>query len=106
MPTSVASIRIWADFHARDQDGRVFLTNVGSRKDLARYRAALRPGVRVVLYDSSQEAEGTLELREGSWLAEVDRATFKPTGNINLAREMGGWGFPPCLGYQSARFLV
>ena len=99
-------IRIWADFHTQDPSGRVPLNTAGSLRDLARYRNLLQPGTRVTLYESTFEVEGSLELEDGIWRAVVDWTTYRPTSSINLAREMRGWGFPPCLGYSAAHFIV
>lgn len=64
-------IRIYGDFNHRDEQGRVRLDTVGSERDIAKLESALRPGLQVTVFDDSYEAEGVLELVEGTWRARI-----------------------------------
>ena len=53
-------IRIYADFNTQDEQGRVVLTAVGSRRDIEEHEGMLAEGM-VLLYMTDEfEVEGTL----------------------------------------------
>lgn len=54
-------IRIYADFNSSDEQGRVRLSTVGSKKDIELHRASLKEGLEVILYTPGDfEVRGTL----------------------------------------------
>jgi hypothetical protein len=67
-------IRIYADFHNADPEGRLRLNCVGTMEDLARYRVELRAGEQLVLYSEELEVEGVVEYSEIErlWVAAID----------------------------------
>lgn len=70
-------IRIYADFNCQDEQGRVRLSTVGSRKDIERHRASLKEGMEVILYTPGDfEVHGTLTF-DGIWLGIPDFATIR-----------------------------
>lgn len=70
-------IRIYADFNARDAQGRAILTIPGSLPDIEQNRDALVSGLRVVLYTPEEfELEATLEFAEG-WVGVPDFSTIR-----------------------------
>ncbi len=70
-------IRIYADFNSCDEQGRVRLSTVGSRKDIKQYENVLEEGMRVLLYMPDEfEVYGTLVF-EGIWLGIPDFSTIK-----------------------------
>lgn len=69
-------IRIFADFNCQDEQGRVRLNTVGSRKDIERHRASLREGMEVILYTPGEfEVRGTLTF-DVIWLGIPDLDTI------------------------------
>lgn len=70
-------IRIYADVNNRDEQGRVDLSCVGSRRDLEKHEDALVDGLPVVLHAPGDfEVEGVL-VREEIWLAVPDWDTLR-----------------------------
>ena len=72
MPTE---IKLFADFHNADKQGRVRLNTTGTFEDLAKYNIILRPGLEVLLNDDdSLEANGVVEYSEDEkiWVARID----------------------------------
>ena len=67
-------IRIYADFHNADPEGRLRLNCVGTMEDLARYRVELRDGEKLVLYSEELEVDGVVAYSEIErlWVAEID----------------------------------
>ena len=53
-------VKIYADFHNADKQGRLRLNCVGTIEDLARYRVELRDGEKLVLYSEELEADGVV----------------------------------------------
>jgi len=54
-------MRIYADFNSQDEQGRVVLDTVGSRRDIETHQDALAEGMDVILYVPDEfEAHGTL----------------------------------------------
>lgn len=67
-------IRIYADFHNADPEGRLRLNCVGTMEDLARYRVELRDGEKLVLYSEELEVDGVVAYSEIErlWVAAID----------------------------------
>jgi hypothetical protein len=67
-------IRIYADFHNADSEGRLRLNCVGTMEDLARYRVELRAGEKLVLYSEELEVDGVVAYSEIErlWVAAID----------------------------------
>ncbi|MBI2386061.1 MAG: hypothetical protein HYV14_08605 [Elusimicrobia bacterium] len=70
-------IRIYADFNSQDEQGRVRLSTVGSRKDIERHRSKLKEGMEVILYTPGDfEVRGTLTFDQ-IWLGIPDLSTIR-----------------------------
>lgn len=70
-------IRIYADFNSSDEQGRVRLSTVGSRKDIERHRPSLKEGMEVILYTPGDfEVRGTLTF-DRIWLGIPDWSTIR-----------------------------
>jgi hypothetical protein len=70
-------IRIYADFNSQDEQGRVRLSTVGSRKDVEKHRASLKEGMKVILYSPGDfEVQGTLTF-DKIWLGIPDLSTIR-----------------------------
>jgi hypothetical protein len=67
-------VRIYADFHNADSQGRLRLNCVGTMEDLSRHQVELRDGKKLVLYSEELEAEGLVEYSESErlWVAKID----------------------------------
>jgi hypothetical protein len=67
-------VRIYADFHNADREGRLRLNCVGTIEDLSRYQVELRDGEKLVLYSEELEADGVVEYSEIEklWVAAID----------------------------------
>src|SRR3990172_9320066 len=100
-------IRIWGDFNSIDLEGRIALDAKGSLEDIHKLGRPLRAGESVIVYDDSYQAEGTLDFRDGVWLARIDWKTGRDTLLVGLAEEMNRWGYPPLgLGRAMARVVI
>ncbi len=83
-------IRIRADFNAQDRERRIRLDTRGSMEDIARLGAEVTEGARVLVYDEGDiEAEGILELVEGTWRARLVE------GSLRRYRDSQGEGAGP-----------
>jgi hypothetical protein len=67
-------VRIYADFHNADEQGRLRLNCVGTIEDLARSSVELRDGEKLVLYSEELEADGVVaySASERLWVAAID----------------------------------
>jgi hypothetical protein len=81
------TVRIYADFHNVDREGRLRLNCVGTIEDLSRYQVELRDGEKLVLYSEELEADGVVEYSEIEklWVAEIV-GVAAPRGNTKLDR--------------------
>ena len=70
----MSTVRIYADFHNADPEGRLRLNCVGTIEDLSRYQVELRDGEKLVLYSEELEADGVVEYSEieKMWVAGID----------------------------------
>jgi hypothetical protein len=70
----MSTVRIYADFHNADPEGRLRLNCVGTIEDLSRYQVELRDGEKLVLYSEELEADGVVEYSEIErlWVAAID----------------------------------
>jgi hypothetical protein len=68
------TVRIYADFHNADREGRLRLNCVGTIEDLSRYQVELRDGEKLVLYSEELEADGVVEYSEIErlWVAAIN----------------------------------
>ena len=65
--------RLPVDFGNRDADGAVRLTTRGVERYLAANEIALREGLEIDMTDDELVAEGRVSMRDGMWVAVVDR---------------------------------
>lgn len=70
----VSYLRIFADFHNADTQGRLRLNNVGTVEDLAIQKAELSSGQQFTFYSEDLEADGVVEYSETEnlWVAVVN----------------------------------
>jgi hypothetical protein len=85
-------IRIYADFNEGDKEDRVCLDTVGSLKDIEKYKAFLKDGLEVILYEASEfEVHGKLLFDENIWKAIPDWSTVRDYGQPSAeAKREGG----------------
>ena len=71
----LTEIKLFADFHNADKQGRVRLNTTGTLDDLAKYNITLKRGLEVLLNDDdSLEVKGVVEYSEEEriWVARID----------------------------------
>ena len=72
-------VRIYADFNNTDEQGRVRLSTVGSKRDLDAHKDEVTDGLRVILYMTDEfEVEGALVF-DGIWRGIPVWSTIKYT---------------------------
>lgn len=67
-------LRVFADFHNADVQGRVRLSCAGTVADLQRHRIVLRDGQSLIIYSEALEVEGIVHYseKEKLWTAVID----------------------------------
>ena len=81
---------VWADFNDRDADGAVWLGKVLTDMKLSNLEAQPKDGDTIRVSDGDVEMTGTVESREGGWVAIPDANGFRdvpkdaPYHNDNL----------------------
>lgn len=68
------TLRVYADFHNADPQGRLRLNCVGTVHDLSRQRIELKEGLELTLYSEDLEVEGQVQYstEENLWVAVID----------------------------------
>jgi glycerophosphoryl diester phosphodiesterase len=71
--------RICVDFAKWDSHGRLKLTTVGAREDIARLPVEIHDGMKIIGYDDMLIVEGTVRFNseENYWVAEFDRDAIR-----------------------------
>jgi hypothetical protein len=64
---------ISVDFGNADPDGAVRLSTVGTLRDLKNAGLQLKTGLVICLSDGEINAIGRVELRDGIWVAQIDK---------------------------------
>ena len=82
----MSTVRIYADFHNADEQGRLRLNCVGTIEDLARYRVELRDGEKLVLYSEELEADGVVNYsaNERLWVAAIDWQEIRELDSVSV----------------------
>lgn len=67
-------LRVYADFHNADPQGRLRLNSVGTAQDLALYPIKLEEGLLLTLYSEGLEVKGQVQYshEENLWVAVID----------------------------------
>ena len=67
-------VRLFADFHGADRQGRLRLNCDGTKWDLERLGINLEEGLEIVVYSEELEADAwvTFSSEEGIWVASID----------------------------------
>jgi hypothetical protein len=68
------TLRVFADFHNADVQGRLRLNCIGTVEDLARQNIELQNGQLLTLYSEDLEVEGVVQysFEESLWVAAID----------------------------------
>ncbi|MGH7965735.1 MAG: hypothetical protein ACRERD_28625 [Candidatus Binatia bacterium] len=68
------NLRVYADFHNADVQGRLRLNCVGTVEDLAQQQIVLRDGLLLTLYSEDLEVEGQVQYstEENLWVAVIN----------------------------------
>lgn len=77
-------LRVFADFHNADLQGRLRLNCIGTVEDLARQNIQLQNGQLLVLYSEDLEVEGIVQysLEENLWVAAIDWNAIKEADDL------------------------
>lgn len=67
-------LKVFADFHNADGQGRLRLNCIGTVEDLARQNIELQDGQLLTLYSEDLEVEGVVQFsgEENLWVAAID----------------------------------
>ena len=87
------TLRVFADFHNADAQGRLRLNCVGTVRDLSRQRIELTDGLTLVLYSEELEVEGQVQYssEENLWVAVIDWDAIKEVEPASdLSRSLTG----------------
>ena len=73
------TIRVFADFHNADVQGRLRLNCIGTVEDLAHQKIELQDGQLLTFYSEELEVEGIVKYspEENIWVAKIDWNTVK-----------------------------
>lgn len=74
-------LRVYADFHNADPQGRLRLNSVGTAQDLSLCSIKLQEGLLLTLYSESLEVEGQVQYshEENLWVAVIDWEAIRET---------------------------
>ena len=77
-------LRIFADFHNADVQGRVRLSCVGTTADLKRHGTVLRDGQPLIIYSEELEVEGIVHYSEEEklWTAIIDWNAIREVDSV------------------------
>ena len=70
----MSNLRVYADFHNADTQGRLRLNCVGTLQDLVQQQICLQEGLSLTLYSEELEVEGEVQYStaESVWVAVID----------------------------------
>ncbi len=77
-------LRIFADFHNADVQGRVRLSCAGTTADLKRHGTVLRDGQPLIIYSEELEVEGIVHYSEEEklWTAIIDWNAIREVDSV------------------------
>ena len=77
-------LRVFADFHNADVQGRVRLSCIGTTADLKRHGIVLRAGQSLIIYSEELEVEGIVHYseKEKLWTAVIDWNAIREVDSI------------------------
>lgn len=83
------NLRVFADFHNADVQGRLRLNCIGTVEDLAHQHIVLRDGLALTLYSEELEVEGVVQysVDENLWVAVIDWQAIRDVGPAVISPE-------------------
>jgi hypothetical protein len=83
------NLRVFADFHNADVQGRLRLNCIGTIEDLAQQHIVLRDGLALILYSEELEVEGVVQysMDENLWVAVIDWQAIRDVGTAVISPE-------------------
>ena len=77
-------LRVFADFHNADVQGRLRLSCVGTTADLKRHGIVLREGQPLIIYSEELEVEGIVHYseKEKLWTAVIDWDAIREVDSV------------------------
>lgn len=78
------TLRVFADFHNADVQGRLRLNCIGTVEDLAHQNIELQAGQLLTLYSEDLEVEGVVQYsaEENLWVAAIDWNAIKESQDL------------------------
>ena len=78
------NLRVYADFHNADAQGRLRLNCVGTVEDLARHQIVLQEGLLLTLYSEDLAVEGHVQYStdENLWVAVIDWGAIREETSV------------------------
>jgi|GEM_PF-754842 len=93
----MSSLRVYADFHNADTQGRLRLNCIGTMQDLAQRQICLQEGLSLMLYSEELEVEGEVQYStaERLWVAVIDWEAIREievmSAQVSLGTEHDIW---------------
>ena len=86
---SMNNLRVFADFHNADAQGRLRLNCIGTVEDLAHQHIVLQDGLDLILYSEELEVEGVVQYstEENLWVAVIDWSAIRNVGTATISPE-------------------
>jgi hypothetical protein len=86
----MSHLKVFADFHNADAQGRLRLNCIGTVEDLAQQQIVLRDGLPLTFYSEELEVEGVVQYStdENVWVAVIDWHAIRDMGPPALAPEV------------------
>jgi hypothetical protein len=81
------NLRVFADFHNADAQGRLRLNCIGTVEDLAHQHIVLQDGLDLTLYSEELEAKGVVQYStdENLWVAVIDWNAIRNVGTAVIS---------------------
>ncbi|GBF78924.1 hypothetical protein [Aphanothece sacrum] len=79
-------LRVFADFHNADAQGRLRLNCTGTLEDLSCQNICLKKGQELTLYSEELEVDGIVQYssQENLWVAVIDWDKIREIGDLNV----------------------
>jgi len=83
------NLRVFADFHNADAQGRLRLNCIGTVEDLAHQHIELQDGLHLILYSEELEVEGVVQYstEENLWVAVIDWSAIRNVTTATISPE-------------------
>jgi len=85
----MSHLKVFADFHNADAQGRLRLNCIGTVEDLAQQQIVLRDGLPLTFYSEELEVEGVVHYStdENVWVAVIDWSAIRTMESPAISSE-------------------